>query len=187
MSTDAPTQALYTALIEAISDAVIVQEDDSERFTLVNPAAERLLGYSRSELLECGYADVSAPDALDRVMSIAEALYQRGEWQGTCELRRKDGTPIVAEVAAARLQVGGRVVYQAVLREAADRTRRRQVARSGPRRITMTCAVCDRVVEGTVGQRYCSDACRQRAFYHRHLDAQRARSRERHRRRKAQD
>jgi hypothetical protein len=33
-------------------------------------------------------------------------------------------------------------------------------------------------------RKYCSEKCRQWAYYHRHLDAQRARSRQRHERRR---
>ena len=33
-------------------------------------------------------------------------------------------------------------------------------------------------------RKYCSEKCRQWAYYHRHIDAQRARSRERHDRRR---
>lgn len=56
------------------------------------------------------------------------------------------------------------------------------------RRALVQCAACGREVAGTMRRKYCSEKCRQWAYYHRHLDAQRARSRLRHeRRREASD
>jgi endogenous inhibitor of DNA gyrase (YacG/DUF329 family) len=53
------------------------------------------------------------------------------------------------------------------------------------RRAKVQCAACGREVAGTMRRKYCSEKCRQWAYYHRHLDAQRARSRERHERRRS--
>ena len=52
------------------------------------------------------------------------------------------------------------------------------------RRARVRCVACGRVVAGTMRRKYCSEKCRQWAYYHRHIDAQRARSRERHDRRR---
>jgi PAS domain S-box-containing protein len=52
------------------------------------------------------------------------------------------------------------------------------------RRARVQCASCGREVAGTMRRKYCSEKCRQWAYYHRHLDAQRERSRQRHERRR---
>lgn len=52
------------------------------------------------------------------------------------------------------------------------------------RRARVQCAACGREVAGTMRRKYCSEKCRQWAYYHRHLDAQRERSRQRHERRR---
>ena len=52
------------------------------------------------------------------------------------------------------------------------------------RRARVQCAACGREVAGTMRRKYCSEKCRQWAYYHRHLDAQRERSRQRHGRRR---
>jgi PAS domain S-box-containing protein len=52
------------------------------------------------------------------------------------------------------------------------------------RRARVQCAACGLEVAGTMRRKYCSEKCRQWAYYHRHLDAQRERSRQRHERRR---
>jgi PAS domain S-box-containing protein len=52
------------------------------------------------------------------------------------------------------------------------------------RRARVQCAACGREVAGTMRRKYCSEKCRQWAYYHRHLELQRARSRQRHERRR---
>jgi PAS domain S-box-containing protein len=54
------------------------------------------------------------------------------------------------------------------------------------RRARVQCAACGREVAGTMRRKYCSEKCRQWAYYHRHLDAQRERSRQRHERRRTE-
>jgi PAS domain S-box-containing protein len=54
------------------------------------------------------------------------------------------------------------------------------------RRARVQCAACGREVAGTMRRKYCSEKCRQWAYYHRHLDAQRERSRQRHERRRSE-
>jgi hypothetical protein len=45
--------------------------------------------------------------------------------------------------------------------------------------VTSACLVCGSEVVGLKTRRYCSNACRQRAFYAKHVDEQRERMRER--------
>ncbi len=50
------TKAVFQAMVEVAHDGIFVYQDS--RFFYVNPAFERMLGYSAEELEELGFADV---------------------------------------------------------------------------------------------------------------------------------
>jgi|GEM_PF-3996524 len=67
----------------------IVLGDMGGRMTWVNPAIERMLGYSADELIGAtGEILVAHPDQLP---SLRKALEERGTWSGEIETVRKDG------------------------------------------------------------------------------------------------
>jgi PAS domain S-box-containing protein len=194
-------ETLAPAVVESLPDALLVRESGESRFALANAAAERLLGYTRDELLALGPAEVSAPDLVGRIASTLETIRERGHWRGPWRLLRKDGSIVVVEVTAGHARLGSRQVYHAILRDAVERVSDEELDRSAggpppePReadsssgsrrpRVPILCRVCGIEVLGTRRRAYCSNTCRQRAHYRRHIEEERARGRDRHRRRK---
>jgi len=308
--TDAPTdERFFAQLVDGLSEAVLVSEPGKPHYVYVNAATEALLGYTRTELLALGPRDVSTPEALEQLRDLAGVLDREGSWQGTWQLRRKDGQVVEVLATASRQVHRGRVLYQGLARplagsptiqpplppaarlleataqavlatdmagiltywnraaeafygrpaqevlgrrlldlippgpqrdEAArtmarlqagetvaeesivvrpDGTQFRALVTGSPireedgrqvgilgvavradqatsttpsveqqpglrrRRALVHCESCGREVPGTTRRRYCSEKCRQWAYYHRNVEAQRERSRDRHRRR----
>lgn len=86
------TRTRLLEVIAALQDGVILY-DESRRIRLCNAAFERLMGWSAGEVIgrsvrELGYAD----DSSTLSDSILLSLQERGEWRGTFEARRRDGT-----------------------------------------------------------------------------------------------
>jgi len=98
---------------ETIHDAVIVTGPNGHILDW-NPAATRMLGYTRDEALGRlpGFLNSGqVPDDLAHVTEVLAALERDGRWTGERAFRRKDGTEGVCETVVVPLRDGaGRVV-----------------------------------------------------------------------------
>jgi PAS domain S-box-containing protein len=125
----------YQALVEHAPDAVVVLDLGLGRFVTVNPAAERLFGMSRAELLQVGPVEVSPPVQPDGRPSaqaaseyIAQALageQPRFEWTH----RRADGTAVPCEINLLRLPAAGRQLVRGSILDITDRRDAEQARR----------------------------------------------------------
>lgn len=115
--TDVLTDDLFFAdLIDGLSEAVLVTEPGKPHYVYVNAATAALLGYTRDELLALGPRDISTPESLQALPAMASSLEQHGRWQGTWQLRRKDGQAVDILATASRQVHRGRVFYQGLAR-----------------------------------------------------------------------
>jgi PAS domain S-box-containing protein len=117
------------------------------------------------------------------VESLMEPHVDRNEWTSRMTIHPPDDAAYDALVTCSAIrsddgELSGFLMITAPL-EASPRP-------SAPRmrRARVQCAACGREVAGTMRRKYCSEKCRQWAYYHRHLGLQRARSRQRHERRR---
>jgi PAS domain S-box-containing protein len=126
----ARTQAQLDRIFTLAGDLMAVMSFEG-RFTRVNPAAERILGYSEAELLARPYLDFVHPDDRERTAREGEAL-ARGKRTTAFENRfvRADGTERVLEWTATPVPEE-RMIYSA----ARDVTERRR-AEAEARRLT---------------------------------------------------
>ena len=109
----------YRQIFAVESDAILVVDRESRRFIDVNPAAERMYGYSREEFLQMLATDVSAePEKtlgnLESEIAPAVLLLHR----------RKDGTIFPVEVSDSTFEYQGRMIKVGAMR---DITERKQV------------------------------------------------------------
>ncbi len=119
------------ALFDTALDAILLA-DDQARYVDANPAACRLLGYGREELLQRGVFDIT-PLPNGEVGRAAWAAFVRaGHQAGEYALRRKDGSTAVMEYqAVANVQPG---LHLSVLRDVTDRRRTEEALRASERR-----------------------------------------------------
>ena len=111
-------------VIELAPDAFF-QADLTARFTDVNQAACRLLGYDRDELIGKTIIDIIPPEDVPRLAATRESLLAPGTVElGDWTLLSKDGTAIPVEVSATILPDGR---WQAFVR---DKTSRKRIERS---------------------------------------------------------
>ncbi|HXU01910.1 MAG TPA: ATP-binding protein [Polyangia bacterium] len=107
------------ALIEQAPDAVFVA-DLTGRYTDVNSAGCRMLGYSRDEIVGKTIADLIAPEEVQRLVQTKEALLRGKADVSEWTLRRKDGRTILTEVSA-KIFSDGR--WQGLVRDISERKR----------------------------------------------------------------
>jgi len=110
----------YQTLFEETSDAVVVF-DKIGKILDANAFAEMLFGYSKHELLEMSFFDLYAKSP--RAEQVSPSVVQDYSAYFEIELRRKDGSPIVGEMSARRIELDGEQVFQAVIRDITNRKR----------------------------------------------------------------
>lgn len=85
------------ALLDQVPDAVIVRDMEG-RVRFWNRGAERLYGWSTSEAIGRGIADLLFKEALlDAIQSIDRELVEKDEWRGELEQVTKDGGSVTVE------------------------------------------------------------------------------------------
>jgi len=115
--------------IVALAADAIISVDDRYRITLFNPAAERIFGYERSEVLGQPL-DMLLPEAsrarhhahLETFRHGAMDSRRMGE-RGQIWGRRRSGELFPAEASISRIQLGGEMVFTAVLRDVTEQQR----------------------------------------------------------------
>jgi len=162
----------------------VVALDREGVVTYWNAAAVEQYGYPAHEAVGKSVLDLAVTnEARSEVEALMSHHETRDEWVSKMTIRRESGPPYEAMVTGSAIrgadgEMVGFLFVSATLEGVARPTAQRM------RRARVECAACGREVAGTMRRKYCSEKCRQWAYYHRHLEAQRARSRERHERRR---
>jgi PAS domain S-box-containing protein len=121
-------EELFPGIIAIAADAVICV-DQAQRIVLFNQSAERIFGYTASEVMGEPLG-ILLPDRarslhsnhVERFGSSPEGSRRMGE-RGEIEGRRKSGELFPAEASISKLDVAGRRIYTAVLRDITERRR----------------------------------------------------------------
>lgn len=120
-------------LIEHAADAIFLADLDG-RYTDVNGAGCRMLGYSTDEIVGRTITDLLHPDDVERLQPSKEQLLagrvEIGEWR----LRRKDGSFLPVEVSARILQDGR---WQGIVRDISARKRAEEQLRQSQERVEL--------------------------------------------------
>ncbi len=125
------TKARFEGILD-IADDAIISVDSNQRILLFNQGAERVFGYSESEVIG-NPLDLLMPHRFAtahrrhigefaRSPDVARTMGQRREVSG----RRKDGREFPAEASISKLDLGGEVVFTVILRDITDRKRAEQ-------------------------------------------------------------
>ena len=99
------SEARFRTITEASADAIFVTDREG-RYSYVNDAACRLLGYTAEELCRMTIADVSVPAQSEDTRSSFQELLNTGSLFTEMELLRKDGSAIPVDLNAVLLPDG---------------------------------------------------------------------------------
>jgi PAS domain S-box-containing protein len=108
----------YRRLFELENDAVLLTDEKTGRILETNPAAEKLYGYTRAELLAMRSADLSA-----EAEPADETERKRADPAPVRRHVRKDGARIPVEISASHYDWRGRKVRLATVRDVSERLR----------------------------------------------------------------
>ncbi|HYY08568.1 MAG TPA: PAS domain S-box protein, partial [Actinomycetota bacterium] len=94
--------SLGPEILDQLADAVLITDTEG-RYVEANLAAAKLLGRTRTDLLALSVTDVHAGPP-ERTEAEFARLSEDGFWQGTVELRRKDGSVVEVDARASMLE-----------------------------------------------------------------------------------
>lgn len=83
----------YRTLFENTLDAIFLG-DDQGYYVDVNPAAAKLLGYRRDQIIGHHYSEFIRKEDLRSARDVGKALKKDGIWEGNFTMVRKDGTTV---------------------------------------------------------------------------------------------
>ena len=110
----------YRAIFDASEDALILWDSDLQRVD-VNPAYERIYGFSRAEVLKGIYADDVPPEYIERRRDTVRRTLAGERCHFELDSVRKDGIPIHVEVRTIPIQHRGRPHVLAIARDVTGR------------------------------------------------------------------
>jgi PAS domain S-box-containing protein len=125
------TLQMQAAILENMAEAVVVT-DEQGLIVQMNPAAEKIWGYERNEVLgktASVFSALAEPEATAVMRGVLKALAANGSWRGTFSNKRKDGTLISCEALISRVEIHGRVFMAAVEQDVTERRRAETVLR----------------------------------------------------------
>jgi PAS domain S-box-containing protein len=111
----------YRSLFESNQDAVFLVDLETYMVVDANPAAARIYGYSREELLQLRHLDLSAEPEKTLQMMHERALSAPLRFH-----RKKDGTVFPVELVKSYLQINGREYGMASVRDISERLQAEQ-------------------------------------------------------------
>ena len=112
-----PGAAQLRSLIELAPDGIFVADADG-RYTFVNEAGCRMLGFSREEIVGKTIPDLLPPQDAARLERSRQEMLRGGSHTDEWSLRRKDGTWLPVEVSAKILPDGQ---WQGFVRDISER------------------------------------------------------------------
>lgn len=116
-------------IYDAANDAILILDPETGRFIDANPSAEKLLGYSRNELLGLDVARVH-PDDLEETRSfVTEVLAAGTGFTDTLRCHAKNGHRIETEISASTLTLDGKTMILAMVRDVSGRRKSEQALR----------------------------------------------------------
>jgi two-component system, cell cycle sensor histidine kinase and response regulator CckA len=115
------------AVIETVVDGIITI-NEAETITTVNPATERIFGYSAAEMVGQNMRKLIPTSSATGGDSLVANDLSGGKknfigMAGEVEAKRKDGTPFPLDLAVSETRIGDHRVFIAILRDISDRKR----------------------------------------------------------------
>ncbi len=116
-------QSKYQSLFDHANDIILLADAYTGRILDVNPAASKLYGYRRDELLAMTIYDLSSRENVKDVSALIKQLRNNHAMVFEREHRCKDGRILPVEVSSRQIELGGRPVFLSLIRDISERNK----------------------------------------------------------------
>ena len=116
------SERMYRAVFESANDAVFIESVDG-RILDVNRHGCELLGYRRSELLKMSVSDLVPAEALAWLPHVIDAILRERTFRTEAVNLHKSGRQIPVEMSASTMELDGKTVVLAIVRDITERKR----------------------------------------------------------------
>ena len=117
------SEARYRAVFDQGGDAIVLSDIETGRVLDANRAAQRMLGYTFSELTAMSVQDVVVDSAAVVSGHMSDVRRDRVVFAGDAVFRCSDGSSIVGDVTSSLVVLRGRDVVCSVVRDTSERRR----------------------------------------------------------------
>ena len=129
LAKEAVLEESYRELFEGANDLIYTCDLDG-RVTSLNPAGQRILGYSGPEIEQLTIDRILAPSSRGRIDQLLQSKAANGSTTFECELIAKNGRSLPVETSARLMLKDGQVnSLQAISRDIAERKRAEETLR----------------------------------------------------------
>jgi len=115
------SEELYGAVFKSALDGILMLTVNGD-IVDVNPALEKMSGYTREEMIGRRLQDVT-PEGSERFEQFYREVFAHGTACSEVETRRKDGTPLHCEFRATVVQFRGATHFLEIVRDITERKR----------------------------------------------------------------
>jgi len=119
----------YRAIFNGSADAFVLWDSSLQRVD-INPAYERIYGYSREEVLGGAYLESLSPQEAERRRDLVRRTLAGEPGQAELESVRKNGEPVQVEVRTIPIQYSGKPHVLAIVRDVTERKRAEAAVRA---------------------------------------------------------
>ncbi len=134
------SEARFRTLVEYAPEAILVWDEHTNRFIDVNENAVRILGYTKEQLLQMSWLEMSAPTQLGSrpALEVGRELHQEAFADGAPVFEwtfiNPAGEEVIAEVRLVRLPKAGRNLLRASITDITERKRAEAALRESEER-----------------------------------------------------
>ena len=120
----------YRTLFEQLPDAVVILDPDTTLPIEFNDLAPQMLGYSREEFAKLPVSAYEATESPQEVRAHVEKVQREGRDEFETTLRTKRGEIIDVLVNVRVIEIGGRRVFNSILRDITERKQTEEALRT---------------------------------------------------------
>jgi len=116
------SEDLFRNIFVNAIDGILLVDAQTRKFTMSNPAIQRMLGYSAEELLNIGVDDIHpAKERSNIVTSFNKQVAGEFTLAPNLPVKRKDGSVFYADINAAPITIGSRACMMGIFRDITER------------------------------------------------------------------
>lgn len=117
------SEARFRSIFDHSNDAIFLVDPEKNKIVEVNPVACRMLQFTRAEILSKQVSDIH-PHEMPELEDFARSVFREGSgWTRELSCRRKDGHFIPAEISASLIELEGKFILLAIVRDISERKR----------------------------------------------------------------